>query len=103
MNPSGKTWREANDFTLEFESTHEIMPINELDENNLRQLLVYMSWLEQTPQGATDLQRRITLFGDCRRSDGETSGQFYTRLRQWLDRDFPTTKSQRRARRQMSD
>jgi hypothetical protein len=103
MDPSVKTWREANDFTLEFQSMHEVLPINEVDENNLRQLLVYICWLEQTPQGATDLQRRITLFGDCRRSDSETSDQFHARLRNWLDRELPKSKLHRHATRQTSN
>jgi hypothetical protein len=38
-------------------------------------------------------RRESMLEGECKRIEGETSGQFYARLRHWLDRDMPQTKS----------
>ena len=48
----------------------------ELIEDKLAQLLAFIGELEKTPEGATQLQRRAKLFGECKRSDGETSGEF---------------------------
>ena len=62
-----------------------------------------VSQLDQTPSGAAELQRRRKLFGECKRIEGETSGQFYARLRHWLDRDIPQTKSPLHAPRQTGD
>jgi hypothetical protein len=43
------------------------------------------------------------LFGECKRSDGETSAEFYSKLRHWLDRDMSRTKSPLHAPRQTHD
>ncbi len=61
------------------------------------------SQLDQTPAGAAELQRRMKLFGDCKRTEGETSSQFYARLQHWLDRDLPQTKSPLHAPRQTGE
>jgi len=103
MDLSRKANREANEITLQYKSRRENMLEEELAEDNLAQLLVFISQLDQTPSGAAELQRRRKLFGVCERIEGETSGQFYARLRHWLDRDIPQTKSPLHAPRQTGD
>lgn len=93
MDASRKANREGNEITLQYQSRQETLSIEELNEKKLRTLLAFVSQLEQTPPGAAELQRRTKLFGECNRIDGETSGQFHARLRHWLDRDMPQTKS----------
>ena len=103
MDKSRKANREANEITLQYKSQQEILLEEELAEDNLTQLLVFIGQLAQTPPGATELQRRRKLFGERKRIEGETSGQFYGRLRHWLDRDIPQTKSPLHAPRQTGD
>ena len=93
MDTTRKATREGNETTLQYQSPQDAHLVEELNEDRLTQLLNFISGLEQTPVGAAELQRRIKLFGDCKRIDGETSGQFYGRLRHWLDRDMLQTKS----------
>ena len=73
---------------------------DELIEDKLAQLLMFFGQLERTPTGADEIQCRTKLFGKCKRIEGETSGDFYAKLRHWLDRDKPRTKSPRHAPRQ---
>jgi hypothetical protein len=103
VDASRKASREANETTLQYQSRQETLDIEELNEERLRQLLAFVSQLEQTPPGAAELQRRTKLFGECKRSEGETAGQFHGRLRHWLDRDIPQTKSPLHAPRQTAD
>ena len=93
MDKSRKANREANEITLQYKSRRESLLQEELAEDNLTQLLESITQLGQTPPGAAELQRRRKLFGECKRIEGETSGQFYARLRHWLDRDTSQTKS----------
>ena len=93
MDVSRKANREGNEITLQYKSRQETLLVEELNEKNLTQLLAFIRQLERTPLGADELQRRIKFFGDCKRIEGDTSGQFYARLRHWLDRDIPKTKS----------
>lgn len=103
MDISRKAKREAHEITLQYKSRRENMLEEELAEDNLTQLLAFISELGQTPPGAAELQRRRKLFGECKRIEGETSGQFYARLRHWLDREIPQTKSPLHAPRQTGD
>jgi hypothetical protein len=103
MDSSRKANRENNEKTLQYRSRQETLLDEELSEDKLKQLLVSISQLDQTPLGADELQRRKKLFGECERIEGETSGQFYARLRHWLDRDIPQTKSPRHVPRQTGD
>ena len=103
MDSSRKANREANEITLQYKSRQETLLDEELTEDKLTQLLAFISQLDQTPPGAAELQRRRKLFGECKRIEGETSGQFYARLRHWLDRDIPQTKSPLHAPRQTGD
>jgi hypothetical protein len=54
-------------------------------------------------QGLAELQRRIKLFGECKRLADETSAQFCEKLRVWLERDLPQTKSPLHPPRQTDD
>jgi hypothetical protein len=100
MDASRKATRAGNETTLQYQSPQEALLAEELNKDKLTQLQTVISGLEQTPAGATELQRRIKLFGECKRIEGETAGQYYGRLRHWLDRDLPQTKSPLHAPRQ---
>ena len=103
MDKSRKANRETNERTLQYQSRRQAVLQEELAEEKLAQLLAVISQLDQTPHGAAELQRRRKLFGECKRIEGETSGQFYARLRHWLDREIPQTKSPLHAPRQTGD
>jgi hypothetical protein len=103
MDLSRKANREANEITLQYKSRQEILLDEELSEDKLTQLLAFIGQFEQTPLGAADLQIRRRLFGECKRIEGETSAQFHVRLRYWLDRDIPQTKSPLHAPRQTGE
>ena len=51
-----------------------------LSEDKLTQLLAFIAELKRTPEGAGEIQRRVKLFGICKRSEGETLGEFYGKL-----------------------
>src|ERR1022692_3311860 len=93
MDASRKANREADEITLQYQSQQEPPLVDELNENKLRQSMVFISWLEQTPPGAAELQRRLKLFGECQRIGGETSKHFDARQCHWLERDIPKNKS----------
>ncbi len=103
MDTTRKATREGNETTLQYQSPQEALLVEGLNEDQLTQLLKFINGLEQTPVGAAELQRRIKLFGECKQTEGETSGQFYGRLRHWLDRDMPQSKSPLHAPRQTGD
>ena len=103
MDKSRKATREGNETTLHYQSRQENLLGEELHQEKLTQLLAFVNRLGQTPPGSAELQRRIKVFGECKRNEGEPSGEFYARLRHWLDRDFPHTKVPRHAPRQTDD
>lgn len=103
MDRSRKASREGNEATLQHTSQQDALLVEELNDDKLMQLMAFVGHLEQTPPGVEEIQRRTKLFGECKRIEGETSGQFYGRLRHWLDREFPKTKSPRHAPRQNED
>jgi hypothetical protein len=103
MDKSRKANREDNEITLQYKTRQETLLEEELSEDKLTQLLVFISQLDQTPTGAAELQRRKKLFGECKRIEGEPSGKFYTRLHDWLEREIPQTKSPLHAPRQTGD
>jgi hypothetical protein len=100
VDKTRKANRGDNEITLQYKSRRETLLDEELSEDKLTQLLAYISQLDQTPTGAAELQRRRELFGECKRIEGDTSGQFYARLHHWLDREIPQTKSPLHAPRQ---
>lgn len=93
MDPSRKANREDMETTLQYQSPQDAQLVEELNEHNLSLLLARISTLEQSPNEAAELKRRIKLFGECPRIDGESSGQFHARLRLWLERELPPVKS----------
>ena len=103
MDKSRRANREANEKTLQYKSRRQTVLQEELAEEKLTQLLAVISQLDQTTSGATELQRRRKVIGECNRIEGETSGQFYARLRHWLNRELPQTKSPLHAPRQTGD
>jgi hypothetical protein len=103
VDASRKANREDNEKTLQYQSRQQAQLAEELSEDKLTQLLALISSLEKTPAGAAELERRTQLLGKCERIEGETAGQFHTRLRHWFDRDLPQTKSPLHPPRQMGD
>ena len=98
MDISQKAIREGRESILQLQTKQRTLSVKELNEEKLGNLLAFISQLGQTPPGAAELQRRTSLFGECNRLEGETSGLYHGRLRHWLDREMPQAKSPRRAR-----
>jgi hypothetical protein len=103
MDRSRKANREGNEVTLQHKSRKEALLIEELVEEKLAQLQASMEQLKQTPAGVAELQRRVKAFGECKRIEGETSGQFYAKLHRWLDREIPQTKAPLHPPRQVAE
>jgi hypothetical protein len=101
MDITRKANREAQETTLQYKSRQETLLDAEMIEEKLVQLLAFVGKLKRTPEGANEIQRRTKLFGECKRGAGETSAEYYGRLRHWLDRDIPQTKMPRHVPRQM--
>ena len=93
MDRTRKATREGNEITLQHMSPKEAFLIEELVEDNLIQLLASVEQLKQSPEGSAELRRRTKAFGECQRTEDETSRQFYDKLRRWLDQEIPQTKS----------
>jgi hypothetical protein len=103
MDKSRKANRGHNEITLQYKSQQEMLLEAELYKDKLTKLLAVVSQLHQTSSGAAEFQHRRKLFGECKRIEGESSGQFYARLRHWLDREIPQTKSPLHVPRQTGD
>jgi hypothetical protein len=103
MDITRKANREAQETTLQYRSRHEALLDDELTEDKLAQLLAFLDQLKRTPEGTAEIDRRVKLFGECKRGAGETSAEFYAKLRHWLDRSFPKTKSPLHPPRQAHD
>jgi hypothetical protein len=103
MDNSRKANRADNEITLQYKTQQETLLDEVRSRDELSQLLLLISQLDQTAPGAAEIQRRRKLFGECKQIEGETSGQFCARLRRWLDRDMPQTKSPLHAPRQTGD
>lgn len=93
MHTNRKLRTEALEATLQLKSWQETLSEKDLIEEKLVHLQVFIGHLAHTDQGLAEIERRTRCFGQCKRIDGETSGQFYGRLRHWLDRDMPQTNS----------
>jgi hypothetical protein len=89
VDRSRKATREGTEATLKHMSPKEALLIEELVEEKLAQLQASLEQLRGTPE----FQRRAKALSECQRTEDETSGQFYDRLRRWLERDIPPTKS----------
>ncbi len=86
MTPTRKMKREALEEAQQYRSHQSNLQGDEIAEEKLTQLQAFIGHLSSTPYGRQELQLRSDRFGDCKRNEGETSGQFYARLRHWLDR-----------------
>lgn len=93
MDRSRKANRTGNEETLQHQSVPETLRIEELVEEKLAELQAALAKLGQTPAGILERERRIKAFGICERTAEETSRQFHDKLRHWLDREIPQTKS----------
>jgi hypothetical protein len=100
MDRSRKENREGHEKTFQYRSRQEALLDDELTEDKLTQLLAFRGETEQTPAGTAEIQHRVKLFGECQRTDGETSAEFYAKLHHWLHRVIPQTKSPLHAPRQ---
>jgi hypothetical protein len=103
MDRTRKANREDHEATLQYKTKNEAQHEAELIEEKLTHLQVKVTRSEETPEGMAKIQRRIKLFGECKRLADETSVQFYDRLRVWLERDLPQTKSPLHPPRQTGD
>ncbi len=103
MDASRKANCEDNEITLQYKSRNDALSVEDLNKDKLRQLQAFVDGLKGTAPGAAELQRRVKLFGECNRTEGETSGEFYARLRHWLDLDILQKKSPVHPPRQMGD
>lgn len=86
MNPTRKMKREDLEKTLQYQNRQDGLLGDELIEEKLSQLQAFIGQLAHTPHGRAELELRTRRFGDCKRVAGETTGQFYGKLRHWLDR-----------------
>ena len=91
MDHSRKANREGSEALLQLKSRQAAMGVEERGEDKLTQLRMFVQSLEKTPAGGTELRCRLKLFGECIRFEGESVGQYYGRLRNWLDRSLPQT------------
>jgi len=100
MDRSRKADRDTNEATLQHRSRPEALRIDELVAEKLAQLQASIEQLRQTPAGTDELHRRTKAFGECMPIGDESSDRYYERLRRWLDRPIPKTKSPRHPPRQ---
>ena len=96
MNPTRVIKRDDLEKTQQYTRRQETLLVQEMIDEKLTQLQVFIGQLSSTPHGLEELERRTRCFGECKRLAGETSGQFYARLRLWLDRDLHEQKPLRR-------
>jgi hypothetical protein len=89
MDRTRKANREDHEATLQYRTKNKALDEADLIEEKLAQMQATVAQLEQTPQGIADVQRRIKLYGECKRLPDETSSQFYDKLRVWLERELP--------------
>jgi hypothetical protein len=92
MDRTRKATREGNEITLQHKSQRETLLDEQWFQEKLAELQASIELLKQSPQEADRLEQRVKHFGECGRIEGETSGQYYEKLRRWLDRDIPKTK-----------
>ena len=95
MDITRKARREAQEATLQYRSRQEALLDDEQTEDKLTQLLKFIGSLRRTPEGAAEIRRQVASFGECKRTEGETSAEFYAKLRHWLDGNTPRTRSPR--------
>src|SRR4051794_4971897 len=93
MDMTRKAHREAQDAIRRYGDRQKGLLDWQVADEKLAQLLAFIGQLERTPAGSIELESRIERFGGCNRNDGESAAEYYSKLRHWLDRDLPRTKS----------
>jgi hypothetical protein len=93
MDRSRKANRADNEVTLQHKSRREALLVAELIEEKLKQLEASIRERRQSPGGTAELRRRVKAFGECRRSEGESTARYFDKLRRWFNRPIPHTKS----------
>ena len=68
------------------------LPTDQVDAK-LSQLQAFIGHLSETPSGRAEIHGRKKRFGECLPITGETQGQFYGRLRHWLDRSIEQSRA----------
>jgi len=86
-NPTRRSKEEDLQTLAEAQERHSEMSASQQIDEKLEQLQAFVQQMSQTVQGKADLQRRTQTFGPCRVREGESSREFYGRLRRWLDAD----------------
>ena len=88
---------------LQYKSQQQDLLLKDRIEEKLAQLQVFVGQLTATPHGRAELECRTKRFGDCQRIQAETSGQYYSKLRHWLDRDLEPSRPRRDGSRRTDD
>ena len=88
MTTTRETKQDGLDAMLHYQIQLRGLRPEGLIEEKLTQLQSFLFQMARTPTGREELERRVRRFGHCRQLAGETAGQFYGKLRQWLDRDI---------------
>jgi len=86
-NPTRRSKQEDLQALAEAQVRYSGMSASQQIDEKLEQLQAFVQQMSQTVQGKADLQRRTQTFGPCRVREGETTREFYGRLRRWLDAD----------------
>ena len=92
MDRTRKATREGNEVTLHHRTENDAIRIAEIVAEKLVVLQASIERMKQTPAGTAELARRIKTFGECVRTDEETTTEFYDKLRLWLELTIPQTK-----------
>ncbi len=80
MHPNRKIKREDLEATLRFRSRQETLSAEDLIEERLTHLQIFIGQLKRTPHGLAEIEGRTKRFGDCERIEGETADHFYGKL-----------------------
>ncbi|MCE9604343.1 MAG: hypothetical protein K8U03_05495 [Planctomycetia bacterium] len=89
MDRSRKATREANETTLQHKSRADVVMTEELMQERLAGLQSLIEQIQKKPPGKIEIARRISAFGECTKIETESAGQYYERLRIWLERRLP--------------
>jgi len=92
MDRTRKATREGNEQTLQHKSVADFQMTEELMQERLHGLESLIEQIRKTPPGKVEIARRVGAFGECVKIESETAGQYYERLRLWLERRLPQQK-----------
>lgn len=103
MDRSRKATREGNETTLQHKSLADFQMTEELMQERLAGLQSLIEQIRKKPAGKVEIAKRISAFGECTKLESETAGQYYERLRFWLERRLPQQKRPLHPPRQIGD